>query len=503
MVRDNKGFILLLTFIFMTVLAVMAGAFVYMVGKGQVAVVPNTDDVNLSGLADAGIDRAQRAIRDDYSGSAPSPGSATGVADLRGASTAFSSSVSNPDNMRYISETPTVLYGTINNNNDAAVITGFDSNYTNTRIVSIIPYVKAGRQTGGQGATIQLSYTTDGANYTTALTQALPSSTNTVAYPGSAISGVTWSQIMDSDFRLRVVRTAGNRSVYIDAIYLRVTYGIDTLKESWATGGYASFPMSLSGGTIDSIAITDEESKIHLNYASQALLQNLLTNLGIASPAAKGVNIVTYRGANLTHPFNSVEELQQVTDITDTDYTTIKDHVTVYSYLNPYSNNTHPATAASVSIRAPVNINTAPFEVLKAVFDPLGLGAGDSTRLANAIITFRTATPFTCFYSSDAAVTTDFIHFVQSQIAYLTTTEQNTVIDNADASYLAPISGFINATETTEFCYASTVFHINTLVTAKGRHFRVKTLRGNDGSRVFATYSGDKTLSGWRKENFE
>ncbi len=501
--KNKKGFILILTLIFMTVLTVFTGALLYMATADMRNVAPQSDDVNMGGMADAGINKAYRAISDDYAGSAPSPGSRTGVADLRGADTSLSSSIGAQDNMRYIDS----VNATINNNNDLAILRTFDSNYTNTRIVSVVPYIRASRATGGSGATVQFSYTTDGINYTTLLTQVLPNSAVIVPYAGTAISGLTWSQIMSPNFRLRAIRTAGNRDVNVDSMYLQVTYGIDTLKELWATGGYATFPISLSGGTVDSITVTDEESKVHLNYASQLLLQNLLTNLGVSSAATKATNIVNFRGAPLTNPFDSVEELQQVTGITVADYTAIKNYVTAYSFLNPNSYNTHPATAASTSVRAPVNVNTAPFGVLKAIFDPLGLGAGDSTTLANAIITFRNSTPFTCFYTSNAAVTTDLFDFVRSQGGYLTAAEQNTVIDNADASYLAPVSGFINATETTEFCYASTVFNIDTLVSLGGRHFRVKTLRGNgyDTSRIrsFATYSGDAIFSGWRKENFE
>jgi hypothetical protein len=77
-------------------------------------------------------------------------------------------------------------------------------------------------------------------------------------------------------------------------------------------------------------------------------------------------------------------------------------------------------------------------------------------------------------------------------------------MDNADPSLLVPFSGAaaFNAV-TTEFCYAGNVFLIETVVSLSGRKLRLKTLRGNDGSRVFSTYIGDTALSGWRKENFE
>lgn len=485
--NTKRGFILLLTLIFMTALAVMAGALMYTIAYQTRGVAYVTTDLNLTGLADAGINRAHREIRDDYLTT-----TSQGVADLRGADTSLSSSVGSPNNMRYIDSNN----ATINNNADQAILRTFDSNYTNARIISVIPYVRAARNTGGTATTLQFSYTTDGINYTTLLTQVLPSSTTLVDYAGSAISGLTWAQIMSPNFRLRSMRTTGNRNILIDAMYLRVTYGIDTLKESWATGSYESFPITLGSGTIQSIAITDEAGKVHLNYASQVLLSNLLTNLSITSAATKATNIVNYRGAGLANPFDNVEELQQVTGITAADYAAVKDYVTAYSFA---STNVYRPTGP----RVPININTASFNVLKSVFDPLGLGAGDPTSLANDIITFRNSTPFSCFYSSNAAVITDFYDFVNGR-AYLTATERNIVLDNSDASSLIPVSGYAGFNcATTELCYAGSVFHINVLASAGTRSLRVKTLRGNDGSHTFSTYVGDPSLAGWRKENFE
>lgn len=494
----KRGFILLLTLIFMAVLTIMTGAMMYMVSYQTRAVGPQVQDTNLESLADAGIEKAHRTIRDDYSGSAPSPGSAQGAADLRGGDASLSVSVGTQDNIRYIDGS----VGTINSNTDQAILRTFDSNYTNTRIISVVPYIRASRQTGGSGATIQFSYTTNGSAYTTVLTQVLPNSATPVDYAGTVISGLTWDQIMSANFRLRAMRTAGNRTVNIDAMYLRVTYSIDTLKESWAMGDYATFPISLGNGAIQSVVITDESSKVHINYASQSLLANLLSNLGIASANTKAANIVSYRGALLTNPFDSVEELQQVSGITAPDYAAIKDYVTVYSFIN---SNVYRPTGP----RAPININTASFEVLKSVFDSLSLGAGDAASLANAIITFRNSTPFTCFYSSNAAVTTDFNDFVISQ-GYVSgasspnPNERDIVLDTADASSFVPVSGRTGYNcPTTELCYSGYSFMIDCVARYNNRDLRTKTIRGNDGSHTFYTYAGDPALSGWRKENFE
>ncbi len=476
----------------MTTLIVMAGSFIYMMTYECRSVGSQKDDANLSALADAGIEKAVRVIMDDKA-----PNSASGTADLRGEDTSGSISIGSPDRVRYFADGN----ATINNNSDESHLRIFDSNYTNANIVSLYLGVVASRPNGGTGATIEVSYTTNGVlpqAGNTILTQVL-TTTSLNDYYANITPDRTWlwNTIMSSNFILRARRVAGDKNINLDTLFLRATYDIDTFKESWATGSYASFPITLGSGTIQSITITDEERNVHLNYASLALLQNLLTNLGISNASTKATNIVNYRGAGLTNPFNSVEELQQVTGITAPDYSTIKNYVTVYSFVNT---NVYRLSGP----RAPININTASFEVLKAVFDQItGLGAGDSTRLANDITSFRNSTPFTCFFSSDTSVTTDFYDFIDN-LSYISNTERNRIQDNCDPSSLVPWSGFggYNCL-TTEFCYASSVFYIEVLARIGGRNLRVKTIRGKDGSRALSTYIGDTAFAGWRKENFE
>lgn len=483
----------MLTFIFMVVLIAFAGALVYMVIYETKDLGAQRDDYRLLNLAEAGTQRSMRAIRDDYLTTTQ-----TGVADLRGADTTLSVSITNPNNMRYI-DTSTAM---INANTDQAILMTFDSNYTNTRIISVELQARARRAAGGTGATMQAAYTIDGSNYTIVITQAL--TTTLTDYSANITNAQTtnWSNLMSANFRLRVMRMAGTSNINLDSIYLRVRYGIDTLTEAWATGSYASFPITLGDGTIESISITDESGKIHLNYASQALLSNLMRERGIPAGTANtlAVNIVNYRGASLTNPFDSVEELQQVADMTTANYNLVKDFVTVYSFVN--ANVFTPAGP-----RAPVNINTASREVLEAIFDSLSLGAADPASLATDIMGARATAPFTCFFSSNPTVTTDFYDFVRSR-AYLSTAgnpdEQDRVLDNSDASSLIPVSGSTNFNAvTTEFCYAASAFRVDSLAEVNDRRFRVKTVLGNNGSHTFATYLGDTASVGYRIENFE
>jgi hypothetical protein len=362
---------------------------------------------------------------------------------------------------------------------------------------------------------LQVSYSTNGSfpqPGSTALTWALP---NTATLGNNSVNITadrtwTWPAIMGAAFTLRAQRTAGNRAINLDAIWLRVTYAIDTNTEAWFTGTYDTFPKTLGDGFIQSVSITDEASKIHLNYASQSLLRYLMQERGVASGTANTVatNIVSYRGASLTNPFDSVEELQQVTGMTQTIYNLIRDYVTVYSFINT---NSYRPTSSTVPIsRVPANINTASREVLEAIFDPLTLGATDPASLATDIINTRAVTPFTCFYHFDTAVTSDFYGFVLAR-GYLTTAERNRVLDNADASSLVPVSGAGAFTGvTTEFCYANTTYKIESVgkITVPGQvtsdiNLRVKTIAGNDGGRVFQNYTGDATSTGYWKENYE
>lgn len=501
--NNERGFILLLTFIFMIVLTALVGSLLFMVTYETRDIGAQMDDSKLLNLAEAGIQRAMREIRDDYTSTTQQ-----GIAYLRGTDYSASQGVDNPDGMRYFD----VNNGNIDNNSDIAVMRTFDSNYTNTRLINISIAARVSRGTTGTGnPTMLLSYTINGVTGATTLSR-LISSTSEVNYSVSVTGdrAWTWSTIFDpiNIFDVRVQRIAGGRPIKIDAIYLVVTYGIDTATEPWYTGSYASFPISLGSGTIQSVSIgvtdeqsgvhTDEQGKVHLNTASQTLLRYLMEERGIASATANtlATAIVNYRSTN---NFDSTEELLQVTGMTTTDYNFIKDYVTVYSFIN--TNVYRPSGA-----RAPININTAPREVLRAVFDDpaLALGATDAARLTTDIINVRATTPFTCFYTADTAVTTDFYGFVNSR-GYLTAARRNRILDNADASSLISVGGGFAGFScvTTEFAYAGTAFCVNSLANLHNRGFRVRAIIGNDGSHTFTNYIGDTTMVGWRKENFE
>jgi hypothetical protein len=461
------------------------------------------DDIKLLNLADAGVERAMRVIRDDIT-----PSTQIGVADLRGNTTSGTAGNANQRNrVRYYSEGSGVL--TIDASDEEYVILqDFDLNYLHASIENVkigCRYRRA--SSGGTSPNLEIFYTTNGvfpevgnSSFDTVVTSTSYNASPFIVLDITNDRTWTWAIINDTDFRIRA-RAYGdtNKNVEVDYIFIQVTCDIDTLTESWATGSYASFPISLGSGEIESISIVAEQGKVHLNTGSQTLLRYLMEERGIASGTATtlAANIASYRTAN---PFDSVEELQQVTGMTQTYYDLIKDYVTVYSYINT-------SAARPSGSRAPVNINTAPREVLEAIFDPLSLGATDAASLAIDIINTRATTPFTCFYSSDSTVTTDFYDFAIGR-SYLSGSgnpdERDRVIDNADASPLVPVaSSDAYDAVTTEFSYDTNAFKVESLVDLYDRHFRIKTILIDDGSRVFTTYVGDANSAGYRKENFE
>jgi len=493
----------------------VVSGFMYIVSVTTRSAGTTSADYKMIELADAGIERAYRAIKDDTS-----PVTATGTADLRGATTSGTAGTATTRNyIRYVSTLGSVpgdglvLAMSASGAGTNVVLQNFDLNYLNATIRSVMigcRYAKS--SSGGNNPTLTITYTTTGVfpDVSSSTFSTTVSSTSYNAEPLTTLGATamnitadrtwTWSLINSANFQIRATASnSSNRSVNLDFLFLRVTYDIDTNTDPWYTGSYAIYPVTLGGGTIQSVTITDEQGKVHLNTASQAMLRYIMVENGVADATANplATAIVAYRtGAN--GPFDSVEELQQVPGMTGAIYAAMAPDVTVYSYINTGAQN--PAGS-----RAPININTAPREALLAIFDPLTFSApSDRTSLADAIITRRGSAPFTCYYSANAAVTTDFYDFVRAQ-SYLSDAEDDAVLSNADASLLQPtrFGGASGSCLSTEFCYASNAFNVSSLGRVGTRNVRAQTIVGHDGSRTFTTYVGDPAPAGWRKENFE
>ena len=290
--KNQRGFILLLTFAFLIVLVQLVAAMTILLSGETLELGAQWDDKRLLYLADAGVERALREIRNDTTSTTQ-----TGTAYLRGSDSTGSVSIGSVGSIFYFGDGN----ATINNDSDIAQVRTFDANYVNTRIISVSLAIRANRAGGGTGATVQVSYTTNGTFPqvgNSVLTQALTTTSTDYFQDITADRTWTWATIMSSNFIVQAVRTSGNRNITIDALFIKVTYAIDTLTEAWATGTYQAYPISLGAGTVQSVSITDEQSKVQLNTASQTLLRDLMQELGIASGTATtlAANIVTYRG---------------------------------------------------------------------------------------------------------------------------------------------------------------------------------------------------------------
>lgn len=490
MVKNERGFVLLLTFAFMTVLIALVVGLALIVMHETRDTGSQVEDAQMIYLAEAGVERAFREIRDDYTTTTQ-----TGVAEVRGADTTGSVSVDNVGQIRYEED----ANATLNDNADEARLFDFERNYTSTYITKVELGVRASRGGGGTGATIEVSYTTSGSfpeAGNTVLTQALTPQLKDYYEDITADRAWTWATVMSANFILRARRTAGDRDINLDYLFLRVTYEIDTNTEPWSTGSYQSYPLTLGSGTVQSVSLTAEQGKVHLNTASQALLRYLMVENGTADGTADSVasNIVSYRTSN---NFDTIEEIQQVSGMTGAIYSAIDQDVTVYGYINTYA-------AGPAGARAPVNVNTASRAVLEAVFGPLTFtNTADIPALADAVITQRNAAPFTCFYSSDGSVVTDFFDFVRAQ-SYLNNAEDDRVLGNADASTLVPREGGNDeAGLSTEFAYDTNAFKIDSLARVNERDFRIRAILGDQGAQTFTTHVGDSTATGNHRENYE
>ncbi|MBI2095315.1 MAG: general secretion pathway protein GspK [Candidatus Omnitrophica bacterium] len=499
--RGKEGFLLLFAFMLMTTLTVIAAALLFLVAHQTRDAAARTQDLKLLNLAEAGIERAMREIRREAESSTE-----TGTADLRGATTGGTAGTSAQRNrVRYTGDGDALTLDAAGGGTNV-VLGDFDLNYLGTRITHVSLGCRYRKSSGGgTSPRLEILYTTNGS-----FPEAGNSSFDAVAGSGSynaspyvalditADRTWTWPVIADPDFKIRArAYDSSNRDLEMDYLFLSVTYEIDAADEPWATGTYDTFPKSLGGGTVESVTIADEQGKAHLNTASQPLLRYLMEEHGVAAGVAAVVatNIVNARASN---PFDSIEEVKQVSGMTAAIYDAIEPDITVYSRINT-------SAQGPAAPRAPININTASRRVLEAVFDPLAFSnPGDVTNLVDEIIAQREEEPFTSFYTSDDSDTRAFYHLERS-VSGLSNAEDDRVLGNADASSLSPTREGGNAEDavTTEFCYDSGVFKVESVGGFAGRRLRVTTILGDRGNRTFTTAVGDTVSAGYRRERFE
>lgn len=478
----------------------------------------DTDTASLSvvseraiGIAEGGVQFGAQAVQDDISSgaqtTAPASNGYCAITYLEGGyggSYFGSSGVLNPEwacmNGTNWDTSSDTFYCNLGTEIDREIrVWNFQQriNCIGTRIKDARIVVRNKRSGSGSNPRVQLEYSTNGGITWTSLTPALTISSSSFSYDFRNFSvNPDFSNIMDSgNFMIRVLKiNSSGREAHIDWLAMELTYEVDAPTEPWGSGSYATFPANLGNGTIQSVTMNDESAKINLNYASQTLLQRLLEYEGVPSGDAATIsaNIVTYRGASLTNPFNMIEELKQVTGMTDTYYNLVDQDITVHSWVN---NRDERPTGS----RAPVNINTASRDVLRAIFRMAISTTADVDSLADNIITQRAANPFTHFFSSysqqniDSTNSAKSFSYFLSQQAYLSASQMMDIREVCDGSLYNIVNGttasFFSQTwgeygtfsesSGIEFCYYSNVFRITSTGRSGGRDRVVSNIYGH------------------------
>jgi hypothetical protein len=517
----ERGVSLITAIMLLLLLSVLGLAVVSLVMVESQISVNQIYSLQAFSLAEAGIERGIRAIRDDTIAIQFTNPAAAGYCvtpSLDGYITDPVSEAEDANGINYpralfygTSPTDTTtpyyctLYATAGPNVANVQVYDFQQRYNlrGTPIIGMEIGIRATKSdTGTVDPIVQLSYSLNGQDgdacddpdWINVVDGSITVSSTSWAAPvfRSISTTPTWNDLMSNNFRIRACRTnTCDRDLYIDYLCIRVMLKADCSSEPWFTtfklsdGTPITVNIALGNGVIETMPIDDEAGKVHLNYATQALLRYLMVECGIADETANtlATNIVTYRGSNW---FDSIEEVMQATGMTSAYYDLIKNYITVYPWVNT---NVQIPTGS----RAPININTAPLQVLKAVFDPLALEVGDAASLASAIITQRNGTtgcfaeppnPFSSMISSNPDdSSSSFARFLDTQTSYLTAAEIDAIKENCDA----------------EFCLSSNVYSVTATGKVKNSSRQVKRVFTDTGTFDVPIPSWGTTLNYWRE----
>jgi len=519
----KRGTVLILTFIIMIALVSVTSVFLFMISVQLRGSSADKQSTGSFWLSEAGTQYGCWAAREDttasYQTGDPAANGYSDAVYLEGYESYGLGSQygSNYDRASFHGTSftnSTVYYATLKNKTDAELqIWDFQQRYNliGTRIKNLEIVLRAGKNaSGGTDPIIQLQYTINGSNPSpTWVDIGSPISIdNTTAGPESyryvdMPTPASWSYFVDSDdTRIRALRTnAGNRHCLIDWLALRAVVEVDALTEPWGSGSYETFPYILGDGTIESVTITDESSKVHLNYAPQLLLQYLAEECGytVGEATVFAQRVVKYREGDDSqpgvagfdddgngtvddarelfwsgsddNPFNTIDEMMEIQDMNQSYYDMVEDYVTVHSWVNNQA--ARPGTASVPEARAPVNINTADARVLRAIFRTR-LTSAEATALANYVVTQRATSPFTHMcstYSYQQGDSKSFLVYVDSLVGGSLSDAR--VLDVAEISDASVNNFTLAATwdaadpdnnDATDICYYTNTF----LITAVG-----------------------------------
>ncbi len=461
--------------------------------------------------AESAAELAMREIRLEKNGPLQSTSPFTrsfgsGTSGFDGGNTTGSDAASDPDDALNYNGSQE-KFCNLNNAHPLLRINDFSSlgAFAGSAAVSLSLYIKQRRQ--GGVSDVDVSYSTDGGGSWTYLFTFQPTTgwqfLSPVALP------VNWPTVNPANVSIKLEKVTSGGACNVD--YIGVYNGsggtpIDTNTEPWRSNSYVTLPKNFSGGQITQIVTEDESGKINLNTANQTTLQSLLTAYGIDSATASTVaaSIIDYRNTNVF--FKNVEELLKVSGMTSAIYNAeAADPESAFNNSNGYRKFYQDCTVASwinryalrpAAQRAPVNINTASTEVLKAVFGPLVttyLSAANRDQLIidiraqRAAATFPTTAPFSLMYTSYDVATNQFAAFIDAR-SYLSATEKLNIQENADPSSKNWASALPSgACLSTEFCHLSNVF----MIQGKGQY----PATGSFVERTIRVLFGDVTYS--------
>ena len=515
--NSQEGVSILIVIMAMLILSALGMAIVSMTGMENMIAVNMLDSSRSLYIAEAGNERGLRAVRDDISAEAqtgePAKNGFHGIPSVDASLCKGEGNVKNPDGVlekedksvcSLLSPPPKGGPKKFAKKIDVSYVKVSDFQQAVNLLGGRINKVELGcrfRRTSGEG-TLKTEYQTkDGSGKTTA---EWDSKSWTTKYLDVTKDRTwKWETISDSSFEIKAdanpkvsfYGSSPSVEYEVDYLFLRVTCEVDASTEPWystwrnqdETGSPKTVSLMLGKGGVTQMPVYDESEKVNINYANKTFLKSLLKICGVSGDTKTiAQKICEYRKKNM---FDTIEEIKQVSGLTESDYEKIRDYITVYSWINT-------AVQRPTGSRAPVNVNTASQVVLEAVFTSM-ISQKAAAELASYIVKYRTGAPFTCMYSSDPDVKTSFAYFIDNQCPFLIELQRQKVKENADAS-AKYWNG--NKVTSTEFCYASKVFSVVSTGTIENSSRTVKRVfedRDEDSDGIF-NIPAHTTLNCWR-----
>lgn len=228
--------------------------------------------------------------------------------------------------------------------------------------------------------------------------------------------------------------TAGAGTLLSQANIVQTSFsGLGALKENIDLGS------NLVGHIY--LKVLDGASQININDTNPNL-SNMLAQLpGMTAPIA--ASVIAYRNTLPGARFTYEEQIMNAPSMTEALYAQIRDFITIDSWSDSKATTTYntasfaTAVSGSNAARSPINVNTAPREVLVAVLSPIV--PAQATTVVNAILLRVATTPFNSWQSFNTFI--DGLGIAQSA--------RNTIKNNVNPNRIK------SGTFTTEFCFHS------------------------------------------------